>query len=72
MTPALWSTSSSASANPSSPGRISLCSYNTSNIMHHYGPEQHVAAALALFASVALWFWYVLLIVMALSHDDRA
>jgi FtsH-binding integral membrane protein len=44
--------------------------YNTSNIMHHYGPDQHVAAALALFASVALWFWYVLHIVMALSHDD--
>ena len=44
--------------------------YNTSNIMHHYGPEQHVAAALALFASVALLFWYVLRIVMAFAGDD--
>ena len=28
--------------------------YNTSNIVHHYRPDQHVAASLALFASVAL------------------
>ncbi|MDA2923162.1 Bax inhibitor-1 family protein [Acidobacteria bacterium AH-259-L09] len=44
--------------------------YNTSNIMHHYRPDQHVAASLALFASVALLFWYVLQIVMSLSSDD--
>lgn len=44
--------------------------YNTSNIMHHYHPDQHVAAALALFASVALLFWYVLRIVMSLGSDD--
>jgi len=44
--------------------------YNTSNIMHHYRPDQHVAAALALFASVALLFWYVLRIVMSLAGDD--
>ena len=44
--------------------------YNTSNIMHQYRPDQHVAAALALFASVALMFWYVLQIVMSLSDDD--
>jgi len=41
--------------------------YDTSNIMHHYRPTQHVAAALALFASVALLFWYVLRILIALS-----
>jgi len=44
--------------------------YNTSNIMHQYRPDQHVAAALALFASVALMFWYVLQIVMSLANDD--
>ncbi len=43
--------------------------YDTSNILHHYRPGQHVAAALELFASVALLFWYVLRIVMALSRD---
>ena len=34
--------------------------YDTSNIMHHYPSDRHVGAALALFASVALMFWYVL------------
>ncbi len=39
--------------------------YNTSNILHHYRPDQHVAASLALFASVMLLFWYVLQIFMS-------
>jgi FtsH-binding integral membrane protein len=39
--------------------------YNTSNIMYHYAPGQHVAASLSLFASVALLFWYVLRIFLA-------
>ncbi|NJK99337.1 MAG: permease [Spirulinaceae cyanobacterium SM2_1_0] len=43
--------------------------YDTSNIIHHYRPGQHVAASLELFASVALLFWYILRIVMALSRD---
>jgi len=43
--------------------------YDTSNIIHHYRLGQHVAASLELFASVALLFWYVLRIVMALSRD---
>lgn len=34
--------------------------YHTSNIVHHYRIGQHVAAALALFASVTLLFWYIL------------
>ena len=34
--------------------------YHTSNVLHHYRIGQHVAAALALFASVALLFWYIL------------
>lgn len=38
--------------------------YETSNILHRYNPNQHVAASLALFASVALLFWYVLRIFM--------
>lgn len=42
--------------------------YTTSNIIHQYRPGQHVAAALALFASVALLFWYVLRILMAFSR----
>lgn len=34
--------------------------YDTSNILHHYPQDRYVAAALALFSSVALMFWYVL------------
>jgi FtsH-binding integral membrane protein len=34
--------------------------YDTSNILHHYPEDKHVAAALGLFASIALMFWYVL------------
>lgn len=40
--------------------------YYTSNIMHHYRTDQHVAAALALFAAVALMFWYIIRILMEL------
>lgn len=39
--------------------------YNTSTILHQYPADRHVAAALSLFASVALLFWYVLRLVMA-------
>lgn len=34
--------------------------YNTSNVMHTFNPNQHVAASLTLFASIALLFWYIL------------
>ncbi len=34
--------------------------YDTSNVLHHYSTTQHVAAALALFASLAMLFYYVL------------
>ncbi|MER3429757.1 MAG: permease [Blastocatellia bacterium] len=34
--------------------------YETSNVLHRFNTSQHVAAALTLFASVALLFWYVL------------
>ncbi len=42
--------------------------YDTSKILHHYRPDQHVAASLQLFAAVALLFWYILQIVMRLSR----
>ena len=38
--------------------------YDTSNILHHYPDDRYVAAALELFASVALMFWYVLRLFM--------
>jgi FtsH-binding integral membrane protein len=44
--------------------------YDTSNVLHHYRTHQHVAASLALFASVALLFWYVLRLLMAFSSRD--
>lgn len=40
--------------------------YTTSSIMHQYRTDQPVAAALALFASVATLFWYVLQFLMAM------
>jgi FtsH-binding integral membrane protein len=38
--------------------------YSTSNVLLHYHTDQHVAAALTLFASVAMLFWYILQIFM--------
>jgi FtsH-binding integral membrane protein len=38
--------------------------YYTSGVMKHYRTDQHVAAALALFAAIALMFWYVLLLLI--------
>jgi len=43
--------------------------YDTSNVLHHYRTDQHVAAALALFASVALLFYYILRILIQLSSS---
>lgn len=34
--------------------------YDTSNVIHHFPEDRYVGAALELFASVALMFWYVL------------
>jgi len=39
--------------------------YSTSNVLHHYRTDQHVAAALALFAAVALMFWFILRLFMS-------
>jgi FtsH-binding integral membrane protein len=44
--------------------------YYTSNIMREYRTDQYVAAALALFASVALLFWYILRIFMSFSNRN--
>jgi FtsH-binding integral membrane protein len=44
--------------------------YHTSNVMHEYNEEQYVAASLALFASVALLFWYALQLVMSLRNRE--
>jgi FtsH-binding integral membrane protein len=44
--------------------------YDTSRVMLHYRTDQHVGAALELFASVAMLFWYILRIVMASSSRD--
>jgi FtsH-binding integral membrane protein len=43
--------------------------YSTSNIIHEYHTDQHVAASLSLFASVGLLFWYVLQFMMAFGDD---
>ncbi len=43
--------------------------YYTSNVMKHYRVGQHVAASLALFAAVALLFWYVLRLLISLNQD---
>lgn len=42
--------------------------YDTSNVLHHYRIGQHVAASLALFAAVALMFWYMVQLVMSVSR----
>jgi FtsH-binding integral membrane protein len=42
--------------------------YDTSNVLHHFSEDRYVGAALQLFASVALMFWYVLRLFM--SNDD--
>ncbi|MEM9555518.1 MAG: Bax inhibitor-1 family protein [Acidobacteriota bacterium] len=39
--------------------------WDTSNILHHYPEDRYVGAALQLFASVALMFWYVLRLVLS-------
>ena len=43
--------------------------YYTSQVLAHYRPTQHVAAALALFAAIALLFYYILYFLMSLSRD---
>lgn len=44
--------------------------YDTSNVIHVYREDQYVAAALELFADVALMFWYILQLFMSLGNRD--
>ncbi|QDT63379.1 Bax inhibitor-1/YccA family protein [Calycomorphotria hydatis] len=44
--------------------------YDTSNVLHHYRTDQHVAASLALFASLTTLFWYVIRLMIILQGDD--
>jgi len=43
--------------------------YETSNVLHHYNSEQHVAAALSLFAFITLLFFYILRFLIQFSRD---
>jgi hypothetical protein len=36
--------------------------YDTSNVLHRYEEDRYVAASLQLFASIALMFYYVLML----------
>ncbi len=42
--------------------------YDTSNVIHHFSVDQHVAASLVLFADVVMLFFYILEILMS-SRD---
>ena len=43
----------------------------TSNILHEYGPDQHIGAATELFAAVALLFWYILRIAIEIAGKGK-
>ena len=43
--------------------------YDTSNVLRTYRTDQYVAASLALFASVALLFWYILRLFIQLRRN---
>ena len=43
--------------------------YNTSMVLREYPSDKYVAAALSLFASVALLFWYILQIFLSFGDD---
>lgn len=42
--------------------------YDTSKVLHHYPTTHHVGAALELFASVAMLFYYILILLMKLQR----
>jgi FtsH-binding integral membrane protein len=45
--------------------------YDTSNVIHHFRTDQHVAAALELFTSLAYLFYHVLRILLLLASERR-
>lgn len=44
--------------------------YSTSNALHNYRTDEHVAAALELFAAVAMLFYYVLMFLLKMQRRD--
>jgi FtsH-binding integral membrane protein len=44
--------------------------HSTSNVVHNYRTDEHVAASLELFAGVAMLFWYVLTLLMQLNRRN--
>jgi FtsH-binding integral membrane protein len=44
--------------------------YDTSNVLHKFRTDMHVAAALELFASIAILFYYIIMILM--SRNGRS
>jgi len=51
---------------------VLLCGYilyDTSNVMHRFQTNQHVAASLALFASIATMMWYVTRILTSMRDE---
>ncbi len=44
--------------------------YDTSNVIHHYHTDQYVGASIALFASLAMLFWHIILLVLRFSGSD--
>jgi len=42
--------------------------YTTSNVLHRYGTDQYVGAAIQLFSAVALLFWYVINLLLSLRR----
>lgn len=44
--------------------------YQTSEIIHHYNTNQHVAASLGLFSSVGMLFYYILMFLMSLAGGE--
>lgn len=43
--------------------------YDTSNVIHHFRTDQHVAASLELFASVAYLLYYIIILLMQSRRD---
>lgn len=44
--------------------------YDTSNIIHNYQTNEHVAASMALFGSFAMLFYYILMLFMQSGRDE--
>ncbi len=44
---------------------VGMIVYQTSSVLHTYSTDNHVGAALALFASIGMLFWYILSIFMS-------